>query len=172
MTDFPLSEVEKLAAGHDLTQFQCKKRSLEAWLRRHALKNQILDSSQTYVVHRGGRVVGYYALTYGEVQLADCPPAISEGMPPRFAVPVVLLARLAVDDREAGRGLGGELLKDALTRTVNAADIAGAKAVLVDAIDDEARSFYKHFGFEETPVEPLKLMKRIVDIRASMRINK
>ena len=85
-----------------------------------------------------------------------------------FAVPVVLLARLAVDDREAGLGLGAALLKDALSRAVQAADVAGARAVLVHAIDEEARAFYKHFGFDDTPVGPLQLMSLIADLRKAM----
>lgn len=166
VNDKPLSSVEKLTAEHVVKKFVCKKASLQMWLRRHALKNQSVDSSQTYVVHRGGQVAGYYALTYSEVKRENCPHDVSEGMPEQFAVPVVLLARLAVDDREEKRGLGKALLKDALSRAANAAHIAGARAVLVHAIDDDARSFYKYHGFQDTPVGPFQLMMPMSVVRA------
>lgn len=162
-----LSSIEKLTSDHECQPFTCRKRPLETWLKRHALKNQRVDSSQTYVIHRGGIVVGYYSLTYSEVQHENCPSDIAEGMPKKYAIPVVLLARLAVDDREQGRGLGKALLKDALVRCLAAADIAGARAILVHAIDDEAISFYKYFEFEETPLDPRILMLSMADIRAS-----
>jgi len=167
INDSPLSSIEKLTAKHDVGRFVCNKHSLEQWLRRHALKNQSVDSSQTYVVHRAGQVAGYYALAYSEVKREDSPPNVSNGMPERYAIPVVLLARLAVDDREAGRGLGKALLKDALARAAQAANIAGARAVLVHAIDEDACSFYKHFGFQETPVE-LHLMLLMSGIREAI----
>ncbi|MBZ5612230.1 MAG: GNAT family N-acetyltransferase [Acidobacteriia bacterium] len=166
MSDIPLSSIEKLTPQHDVTQFRCKKRTMQKWLQRYALKNQP-GSSQTYVVHREGRVVGYYSLTYGEVQHEQCPPRVSEGMPEHYAVPVIVLARLAVDDREARQGLGKALLKHALTRAAEAAQIAGLKAVLVHALDEDARGFYKHFGFEDTPVGPLQLMLLVSDIQAN-----
>ena len=156
--DPPLSSIQKLAAEHDVTEFRCKKKALQRWLQRHALKNQILGSSVAYVLHRSGHVVAYYSLAYGEVQHENCTARASHGMPEKFAVPVMVLARLAVDDKEKGRGLGKALLKDALARTVEAADIAGLRAVLVHAMDEDARNFYKHFGFEDTPVGPLYLM--------------
>ncbi len=161
--DAPLSSVEKLTTEHDRAEFRCKKKSLQSWLQRHALNNQLMGSSVTYVVHRGGRVVGYYSLTYGEVKHEECPPSVSNGMP-KYPVPVMVLAKLAVDDAEAGRGLGAALLKDALLRTLQAAAIAGLRAVLVHAIDEEARSFYKHFDFEDTPVGPLQLMYLVANI--------
>jgi GNAT superfamily N-acetyltransferase len=159
-----LSPVEKLTAEHNATEFRCRKKSLQRWLQRHALNNQRFGSSVTYVVHRSGRVVGYYALAYGEVQRENCSTEASDGVPEQFAIPVMVLARLAVDDSEAGRGLGAALLKDALTRTLQAADIAGLRAILVHALDDEARGFYKHFGFEDTPVGPLQLMYSISNL--------
>jgi len=164
----PLSGVQNLTADHDTRSFRCRKHALESWLRRHALANQAVRSSQTYVVLRGNRVVGYYALTYGEVRREDWPAKVSEGMPERYAIPVLLLARLAVDDREAGKGLGKALLKDALLRAVAAADIGGLRAVLVHAIDEEARSFYRRFGFEDSLAEPLHLMILIDEIHAEM----
>jgi GNAT superfamily N-acetyltransferase len=165
--ELPLSGIQNLMAEHDTRSFRCRKPALQSWLRRHALANQALRSSQTYVVLRGHRVVAYYALTYGEVRREDWPAKVSEGMP-LYPIPILLLARLAVDDREAGKGLGKALLKDALLRAISAAEIAGLRAVLVHALDDEARAFYEHFGFENSLVNPLHLMILIDEIRREM----
>ncbi|MBZ5594214.1 MAG: GNAT family N-acetyltransferase [Acidobacteriia bacterium] len=163
----PLSGVEKLAEQHVLAKFECGKPSLDDWLKRYALANQKLDSSQTYVVHRNSVVVGYYSLTAGSVRKQEAPARVGKGMP-NYPLGVILLARLAVDRRERGTGLGGALMKDALTRCLSAADTIGARAVLVHALDEEARSFYEHFDFERCPGNDLHLMLRIQDLRASV----
>jgi GNAT superfamily N-acetyltransferase len=163
-----LSEVEPLDGTHDLAAFDCSKPALDDWLRRFALGNQTADAARTYVVHRGKRVVGYFSLAYGSITREETPLRIARGLA-RHPVPVVLLARLAVDRREKGRGLGKALLKEALRRIERAADIAGARAVLVHAIDDEARAFYEHFDFEPSPVDELTLMLLIKDLRTMVR---
>lgn len=163
----PLSGIEKLSKTHDLSQFDCGKSALTNWLKKYALVNQVSDAAQTYVVHRDGIVVGYYALAYGSVTREEAPERIARGLA-RHPVPVVLLARLAVDVRERGKGLGAALMKDALLRIEQAADIAGARAVLVHAINDEARGFYKHFGFEPSPIDDLRLMLLMKDLRAAL----
>jgi GNAT superfamily N-acetyltransferase len=163
----PLTPVEKLTAAHRVEAFRSGKHSLDLFLRRHALKNQEADSSQTYVVRRGEAVAGYYSLTVGSVEREEAPPAVAEGMPP-YPIPVVLLARLAVDRTEQGRGLGRALLKDALLRAAAAAEIVGAKAVLVHALDPEARAFYQRYGFEEFPAGSLQLMLTLAEIRAAL----
>ena len=168
-TDRPaLSDVEKLNKAHGLSAFDCGKPALDDWLRRFALHNQAADAAQTYVVHRGGRAVGYFSLAYGSVEQEEAPARIARGLA-RRPVPVILLARLAVDRQERGRGLGKALLKDALLRIEQAADIAGALAVLVQSIDDEASNFYEHFDFERSPVDDLTLMLLMKDIRAVLR---
>jgi GNAT superfamily N-acetyltransferase len=164
----PFSPVEKLSAAHRVDLFHSGKHSLDLFLKRHALKNQLADSSQTYVVHRASAVVGYYSLTVGAVERGDCSPAIVESTPERYPIPVVLLARLAIDRGEQGRGLGRALLKDALLRSAAAADIVGARAVLVHALDHEARAFYQRFDFEEFPAGALQLMLSIKHIRAAL----
>jgi GNAT superfamily N-acetyltransferase len=162
-----LSQVEKLSADHQLKGFKSGKHSLDLFLKRHALRNQQADSAQTYVVNRGGAVVGYYSLTVGDVGKQGCPPGITAGMPPDYPIPVILLARLAVDRREQRRGIGRALLKDAFYRIVSAAGIVGVRAVLVHAIDAEARDFYQRFDFEEFPAGTLHLMLSLKDIRAA-----
>ena len=167
--DVIYSQVEKLRRDHLVKKFKSGEHSLDLFLARHALKNQEMDSSQTYVVHRSGSVVGYYSLTVGSVNKhEDCPPAITENMPSSYPIPVILLARLAVDRAEQGRGLASALIKDAFLRIVSAAEIVGARAVLVHAISQAATTFYEHFSFEEFPKGTRQLMLSIKDVRAGM----
>jgi GNAT superfamily N-acetyltransferase len=161
-----LSAVVKLNAAHELEAFDCGKEPLNRFLQRFALTNQRSGSSQTYVVCRGERgVAGYYSLAVGAVEPDDTPARVSKGLA-RHPVPVMLLARLAVDKSEQGRGLGGALLKDALLRTAQAADIAGIRALVVHAKDDEARAWYGRFDFEPGPTDPDQLFLLMKDLRA------
>jgi GNAT superfamily N-acetyltransferase len=153
---------------HSLGEFDCgKHKSLNDWLKKHALQSQQSESARTYVVHRQNRVVGYYSLCPGSVQRAESPARVGKGQ--RDVIGIILLARLAVDHIEQGQGLGSALLKDALLRASQAAEIISARAVLVHAIDQDAKDFYQHFGFEETPVNPLHLMLLMKDLRALLR---
>ena len=166
-TEGPLSPIEKLSKAHDLSSFDCGNESLNAWLKRFALTNQQNDSAQTYVVHRNGIVVGYYALTAGSVRPEEAPGRVSKGLA-KHPIGVILLARLATDKQEQGKGIGKALLKDALLRIMSAADAIGARAVLVHAIDEDARRFYEHFGFERSPVDEFELMLPMKDLRAQL----
>jgi len=131
-----LSQVEPISELHDASRFDCGgHESLNDWLKRFALANQRNDSARTYVVHRDGIIAGYYSVAAGSVSVEDAPSRISKGLA-RHPIPVILLARLAVDKHEKGTGLGKALLKDALTRIAHAGDIVGARAVLVHAIDE------------------------------------
>lgn len=161
----PFSSVEKLSKVHDLSAFDCGNERLNTWLQRFALTNLQSDSAQTFVVHRGGAVVGYYSLTAGSVRSEQVPSRVSKGLA-KHPIGVILLARLAVDKREQGSGLGKALLKDALLRIMAAADTVGARAVLVHAIDEQARKFYEHFGFERSPIDEFELMLLMKDLRA------
>ena len=166
-----LSLVEPITEFHDVSSFDCGgHESLDIWLKRFAFTNQLNESARTYVVHRAGSVVGYYSISAGSVSLEEAPRRIAKGLA-RYPIPVILLARLAVDKQEQGAGLGKALLKDALVRIASAADIIGARAVLVHAIDAQARDFYLHFGFEPSPIHELQLMLLMKDLRASLRIN-
>jgi GNAT superfamily N-acetyltransferase len=156
--------IEKLRAGHAVAGFDCGREELNRFLVRFALTNQQAGSSQTYVALDGETVVGYYALAVGEVAYADAPERLSKGLA-RHPVPLMLLARLAVAATEQGKGLGAGLLKDAMRRTLQAADIAGIRALVVHAMDDAARSFYGHFGFLPSPTDPLHLFLLIKDLR-------
>lgn len=163
----PLSPIEKLSKAHDLSAFDCGNESLNAWLKRFARTNQQNDSAQTYVVHRNGIVVGYYALTAGSVRPEEAPGRVSKGLA-KHPIGVILLARLATDKQEQGKGIGKALLKDALLRIMSAADEIGARVVLVHAIDEGARKFYEHFGFERSSVDEFELMLLMKDLRAQL----
>lgn len=161
----PLSKAEPISQLHDVSRFDCARHeSLNDWLRRFALTNQKNGSARTYVVHRNGLVVGYYSISAGSISVEEAPARISKGLA-RHPIPVILLARLAVDKHEQGSGLGKALLKDALRRIAQAAEIVGARAVLVHAIDEQARTFYEHFDFEPSPIHDLQLMLLMKDLR-------
>lgn len=158
--------IEKLAAHHDTSQFDCGKEILNRFLQRFALVNQAAHGAQTYVLCRTDRtVVAYYSLAVGAVEHAAAPSRVSQGLA-RHAIPVMLLARLAIDRSEQGRGLGKALLKDALLRSAQAADIAGIRALLVHAKDEDARAWYAHFDFEPSPTDPFHLFLLMKDIKA------
>jgi predicted N-acetyltransferase YhbS len=160
----PLNSPVPLDATHDASAFDCGVVALNDFLKKYALQNQ---SARTYVVTRGGRVVGYYTLAAGSVRREETPARVAKGLA-AHPVPVILLARLAVDIGERGKGVGAGLLKDALLRAVQAADIVGCRAVLVHAKDKEAQAFYQRFGFEPSPVDELHLYSLMKDIKASL----
>lgn len=162
------SPVEKLRAEHRTELFDCGKEELNRFLKRFALVNQRADSAQTYVTTRDGVVVGYYSLTVGALEHKDAPPRVTKGLA-RYPIPIMILARLAVDSREHGRGIGKALLKDALKRTAQAADIAGIRALFVSAKDDDARTFYEHFNFDLSPSDPYHLFLVMKDLKKLMR---
>ena len=150
--------MELLQKHHNLEPFDCKKHpSLNSWLKRFALVSQQSESTRTYVLHRDQAVIGYYSLCAGSVSKAEATVRVAKGQP-NHPVSVILLARLALDHRDQGQKLGAAFLKDALLRCSQAGDIIGVRAILVHAIDGDAKNFYRHFGFEECPVDELHLM--------------
>jgi GNAT superfamily N-acetyltransferase len=163
------SGVEKLAAHHNVEAFDCGKEPLNRFLQRFALLGQKTGSSQTYVVLGDtDPVIGYYSLTVSSVEHAEASPRVTKGMP-QYPIPVMLLARLAVAQAAQSHGLGKALLKDALLRTAQAADIAGIRALLVHAKDDGARQWYERFGFEPSQTDPYHQLLLLKDIRAVIR---
>lgn len=160
--------IQKLERAHAVESFDCGSEALNRYIIRFALTNQSSGSAQTYVATLGEKVIGYYSLAVGAVAHAEAPPRIVKGLahPP---VPVMLLARLAVDNAAKGKGLGAALLLDALARTLQAADIAGIRAVIVHAKDDNARRFYAHFDFDPSPTDPYHLYLLIKDLRKAAR---
>lgn len=159
--------LERLDAHHDVDTFDSGNEMLDGWLRRHALAAQRMDSARTFVVTRGGRVVGYFSLTMGAVLRADAPAKLIRGMP-AYPIGMVLLARLAVERSEQGRGAGATLLAEALRKAVAAGEAAAARLIVVDAVDESAAAFYERYGFIRTPEHPLRLYRRMKDVRASL----
>jgi GNAT superfamily N-acetyltransferase len=163
------SEPEPLGPEHVVEGFDCGQTSLNIWLMRYARQAAAVGSARTYVVldaHQG-RVVGYQALAAVALERDSATARIVKGMP-QYPIPVVLLARLAVDLSVAGRGLGAWLLRDAMTRTLAAAGTIGVRAMLVHAIDQHAAAFYLRHGLEASPTEPRHLMILTKDIAASL----
>lgn len=159
--------IERLTQAHNLSEFQSTNDTLNTWLKRFAWTNQRAETAKTYVAHRAGVVVGYHALVAGSVVRDEAPERIAQGLA-KHPIGVILLARLAVDAREQGKGLGGALLRDALARCAQAADVIGVRAVLVHAIDERARAFYLHHGFMQSPVDDMQLMLLMKDLRVSI----
>ncbi len=162
----PLSPIEKLLPTHEVDSFDCGKEPLNNFLKRFALVNQRNGSSQTYVAHRKQHVVGYYSLAVGSVIYEAAPARVTKGLA-RHPVPVMLLTRLAVDVSEQRTGIGRGLLKDALLRTVQAAEIAGIRALLVHAKDEAAKAWYLKYDFEVSATDPLHLFLLMKDVRAA-----
>lgn len=158
--------IEKLQRIHEVDAFTCGQPELDRFLIRHALQAQQMNSSQTYVGLSGQTVTGYYTMVAGEVRHADAPERVIEGMP-RYPIPLLVLARLAVHSDWQGRGIGAGLLLDALGRTLQVADIVGMRALAVHAKDDTATAFYRHFGFMPSPTDSRHLFMPIKDIRAT-----
>lgn len=164
--------IEKLLASHDASAFDCGVESMTTWIKRYALTSKQSDITQTYILRRHDKqVIGYYALSAGDVNREAAPERIAKGMP-NYPIGVIVLTRLAVDTRFQGQGLAAALLQDAFVRVERAADIVGVRAVLVHAIDGRAREFYLHQGFTPSPLEPLHLMLAMKDLRATLKARK
>ena len=155
-----LSAPQALVASHLLDEFTCGEPSLDEWLKRRALTNQLSGASRTFVVaDLDGRVRGYYAMAAGAVLHQTATSGVRRNMPD--PIPVLVLARLAVDHRAQGIQLGAALLQDAVSRAVAVSQSAGVRALLVHALHDRAKQFYQHHGFQESPQHPMTLMLRL-----------
>jgi GNAT superfamily N-acetyltransferase len=157
---------EPLGESHRLESFACREVALDEWLRRRALANRVSGASQTYAVCAGNEVVGYYALASGSISVESAPGRFRRNMPD--PIPVAVLARLAVDGRWQGKGVGRALFRDAAMRVAQAADIIGIRGIVVHAISEEAKNFYIALGFDPSPREPMTLMVTLMDVRATL----
>lgn len=155
-----LSPPEPLSAARHLDDFDCGEPILDDWLKRRALANQTSGASRTFVVtDQDGNVVGYYSLAAGAVSHEAATSRVRRNMPD--PIPVLVLGRLAVDRRAQGARLGAALLQDAVRRAAAVAQNAGVRALLVHALNDRARRFYLHYGFQPSPQHPMTLMLRL-----------
>ncbi|MGL6158941.1 GNAT family N-acetyltransferase [Microbulbifer sp.] len=155
-----LSSPQPLSTAHSLEDFDCGEALLYEWLKRRAGANQLTGASRTFVVvDPDQRVLGYYAMAAGAVSHQAATGAVRRNMPD--PIPVMVLARLAVDHRAQGLKLGGALLQDAVNRAVAVSQNAGVRALLVHALHDRAKEFYEHYGFRASPLHPMTLMLRL-----------
>jgi GNAT superfamily N-acetyltransferase len=162
-----LSFPEPLNTNHDLSRFTCGRPGLDNWLKTRALSNQQKGFTVVMVVHAAGRVVGYYGLSPTSVIPASLPRSIRTGQPPN-PVPCLLLGQLATDLEWSGRGVGTGLLRHALTRCVAGARLIGGRALIVNALDEDAAAFWRRRGFLPSKDDPLTLFRSIHDIAASI----
>jgi predicted N-acetyltransferase YhbS len=160
--------IEKLRRDHAIGTFDCGREALNRFLIRYAFQNQQAGASQTYLALAEQEIAGYYTLVVGQVAYDEAHERLTKGLA-HHPVPVMLLARLAVAAGWQGKGLGSGLLKDAMLRTLQAADIAGIRAFVVHAKDDAAKSFYERFDFVPSPSDPYHLFRLLKDIRATLR---
>ena len=160
--------IERLQRSHAIDAFDCGREALNRFLIRYAFQNQQAGASQTYIALADEEPVGYYTLVVGQVDYAEAPERLTKGLA-RHPVPIMLLARLAVAVSWQGKKIGAGLLKDAMLRTLQAADIAGIRAFAVHAKDDEARAFYEHFDFVPAPTDPYHLFRLLKDIRSFLK---
>ncbi len=161
-----LSPPEPLAASHETGFFSCGAASLDGWLKSRAMKNQQTGAARTFVVCDGRRVLGYYALASSAIAVHEAPGRFRRNMPD--PIPVVVLARLAIDRSVQGKGIGRALVRDAGLRVIQAADAIGIRGMVVQALTDEAKVFYERLGFEPSASDPMLLMVTLADLEASL----
>ena len=161
-----LTAPEALDTHHILDDFDCGHDALNGWLKHRAIKNEASGASRTYVAGHRSHVVAYYSLATGAVQCGHAPGRVRRNMPD--PIPVMVLGRLAVHLDWQKKGLGRDLLADAIRRTLQAADIAGIRAFVVHALSDEAKRFYERFGFQSSPTDPMDLMMTLKDAKAHL----
>lgn len=159
--NLPFSAPEKLTSSHDVSQFECGEPALDNWLKKRALQNEEAGASRTYVLRTGNEIAGYYALATGAIAHAEAAGRVRRNMPD--PVPVIILGRLAIASKFQGRGIGTALLRDAVLRIMQAAEIAGIRAILVHALSDQAKGFYKKHGFIPSPADPMTLMITVAE---------
>lgn len=152
-----------IESGDDTSAFSCGDSALDEWLKRYALVNHNAGAAKVYVALREGQIVGYYALAAASIMRADATERAGKAMPQ--PIPAILIGRLAVSQKEQGHGLGKHLLRDAITRTLGAAEAIGVRVLLVHCASEDARNFYLNFGFEPSPTDPLHLMLMLKDAR-------
>jgi len=158
---------EALAGEHLLDDFHCGQPTLDSWLRISAAHAGRMRTAKTFVWHAGdGKVVAYFSLAAHLVLREGLPKKLGRGSPD--SIPAILLARLALDQRLHGQGLGGELLWDALTRAVHASELAAARVIVVDAVDESAALFYEHHGFVRVPGNESRLVQKMGDVAAAV----
>lgn len=161
-----LAAPQPIDETHHIDAFDCGVPVLDHWLKRRARANQASGASRSYVVCENQRVVAYYALASGAVEIESATGRLRRNMPD--PVPVAVLGRLAIETSFQGRGLGRAAMRDAARRVLHAADVIGIRGMLVHALSPEAEAFYRAVGFEASPLQPMTLMATLADLRAAL----
>lgn len=161
-----LAAPEPLTDRHETEAFQSGVESLDVWLKRHAMKNQVSGASRTFVVCEGPRVMAYYSLASSAVTAEMATGRLRRNMPD--PIPVVVLGRLAVDRSLQGQGIGRALVRDAGLRILQAADSIGIRGMIVHALSAQAKAFYEQVGFKASPLDPMTLMITLAELKASL----
>lgn len=164
MAEPRLSAPTPITAEHDIMSFDCGELSLNNWLQKRALKNQAAGASRCFVACHDKTVIGYYCLSAGAISHEASPKSMRRNMPD--PLPVILLGRLAIDQRYHNQGIGQALLRDAMLRAVNVSKDTGVFAILVHALSEPAKQFYLSRGFVESPIQPMTLMMTLETIRS------
>ena len=155
-----------LAATHQIENFYSGEPTLDTWLRRRAMKNQFNGSSRTYVIVKNNEVIGYYCLAAGAIAHSESPANLKRNRPD--PIPVIVLGRLAIHKKHQQSGLGTALLRDAILRTLQAAELTGISALLVHALSEQARDFYLSRGFIASPIQPMTLCLPLQTVLATL----
>jgi len=163
-----LSAPESFSLQHETASFVSGVNSLDEWLKKRAMQNQLSGASRTVVICQENRVVGYYALASSAISVTAAPGHFKRNMPD--PIPVVVLGRLAIAQSHQGQGLGRALFQDAGRRVVNAADAIGIRGLLVHALSIEAKNFYLNLGLHESPLEAMTLMVTVIDLRVALQM--
>ena len=164
---FRLNPPTKLNLSHQVDQFDCGNIFLNDWLKSRALKNESQGASRTYVLSVENAIVAYYCLANGAIAQTISTGKVRRNMPD--PIPVMMIGRLAVDRHWQGKGFGKALLRDAILRTLQASEIAGIRAILVEAISEDAKQFYEKCGFAASPLAPMTLMITVNDAISSLK---
>jgi len=159
---------EPITTAHDTESFSCGLTVLDDWLKRRALRNEGSGASRTFVVCSDRKVIGYYALATGSVGHRNTPGKVRRNMPD--PVPVMVLGRLAVDQQWQHAGLGRSLLRDAVLRTLSVSQQAGIKALLVHALSEDAKTFYRRYGFQVSPLDPMTLIVSLREVTDNLSL--
>lgn len=159
-----LKKPEPLNKDHNLTDFNSNYSELDEWLKKYAFQSKMSGSASTFIIADNNIVVGFYSLTVGQVEADEASERIKRGMG-KYPIPVVILARLAVIQAYQGKGIGKAMLRDAISKTLQIAEQGGVRALLVHAIDEKAKTFYKRYGFEPSPIRDNQLLLLLKDAK-------
>ena len=158
-------KIEPISKTHVRDKFSCRKPPLNQYLQRHARQNDVNNISKTFVAVDEKNVVhGFYTLSAASIEFEELPEDAAKNIP-KYPIPAARIGKFAVDKNSSKQGLGGKLLIDALRRIESTSNKMVIKAVLVDALDEDAKGFWLKYEFIELPQRDLKLFLPIETIQ-------